>query len=96
MSNINRIYQGRIINAEFEDDDLRQSAQYSPYDAIYDTHRLFQDAVNYHIVALAGMCQGKAVPIAAEFEARIKSIWTTKPKNAILAENQSYHDGRHL
>lgn len=86
MSNINRIYQGRIINAEFEDDDLRQNAQYSPYDAIYDTHRLFQDAVNYHIVALAGMCQGKAVPIAAEFEARIKSIWTAKPKNAVLAE----------
>lgn len=86
MSNINRIYQGRIINAEFEDDDLRQNAQYSPYDAIYDTHRLFQDAVNYHIVALAGMCQGKAVPIAAEFEARIKSIWTDKPKNAFLAE----------
>lgn len=86
MSNINRIYQGRIINAEFEDDDLRQNAQYSPYDAIYDTHRLFQDAVNYHIVALAGMCQGKAVPIAAEFEARIKSIWTNKPKNAFLAE----------
>lgn len=86
MSNINRIYQGRIINAEFEDDVLRQNAQYSPYDAIYDTHRLFQDAVNYHIVALAGMCQGKAVPIASEFEARIKSIWTSKPKNAILAE----------
>lgn len=86
MSNINRIYQGRIINAEFEDDDLQQNAQYSPYDAIYDTHRLFQDAVNYHIVALAGMCQGKAVPIAAEFEARIKSIWAEKPKNAIQAE----------
>lgn len=86
MTTINRIYQGRIINAEFEDNDLRQNPQYSPYDAIYDTHRLFQDAVNYHIVALAGMCQGKAVPIASEFEARIKSIWTSKPKNAILAE----------
>ena len=86
MTSINRIYQGRIINAEFEDNDLRQNSQFSPIEAINDTHRLFQDAVNYHIVALAGMCQGKAVPIAGEFETRIQSIWKEKPKNAILAE----------
>ena len=86
MIQISRIYQGKIIRAEFEDAELRQNAAGSPLDAILDTHCLFQDAVNYHIVALAGMCYGYQVPIASEFASRIKSIWTVKQKNAIHAE----------
>lgn len=82
MSTITRIYQGRIIDAEFETTDNVWSPDCTPWDALYQTHCLFQDAVNYHIVALAGMCNGyDDVPIASKFASRISKIWTQSPKD---------------
>lgn len=86
MINITRIYQGRILSAEFEKEELRCKTDCCPFTALMNTHSLFQDAVNYHLVALAGMCNGRDVPVASEFAERIKSIWTTKPRNKDKAE----------
>ncbi len=69
-----RIYQGKIISAQFENQEVEGSAQ----EAIRETNRLFQDAVNYHIVALAGMARKQGSDIGAQFRSRIESIWTEK------------------
>lgn len=69
-----RIYQGKIVSAQFENQEVKGSAQ----EAIRETNRLFQDAVNYHIVALAGMARKEGTDIGAQFRDRVKSIWTEK------------------
>lgn len=72
-----RIYQGRIVTARFEDSDITDN----PYAALAETHRLFQDAVNYHIVALAGMADaGDNVTVGGRFRKQVKEIWSERPK----------------
>lgn len=72
-----RIYQGRITAACFED----ASVTDNPYQALADTHRLFQDAVNYHIVALAGMADDNDhVTVGGRFRQQVKGIWDDYPK----------------
>ncbi len=72
-----RIYQGRIVQARFEDENLPQDKE-SALAALERTNRLFQDAVNYHIVALAGMARKQGADIGAKFRSQIESIWTEK------------------
>lgn len=72
-----RIYQGRIVSARFEDSSVSEN----PYRALETTHRLFQDAVNYHIVALAGMADASdTASVGGRFRERVKNIWTEHPK----------------
>lgn len=72
-----RIYQGRITSARFEDDSITAN----PYEALADTHRLFQDAVNYHIVALAGMADDNDhATVGGRFRQQVKDIWNEHPK----------------
>lgn len=72
-----RIYQGRITSARFEDDSITSN----PYEALADTHRLFQDAVNYHIVALAGMADDNDhTTVGGRFRQQVKDIWDEHPK----------------
>ena len=47
-----------------------------------DTFRLFQDATNYHLVALAGMGQKVTGGVIGKFCDQVKETWTRHPKNA--------------
>lgn len=75
-----RIYQGRILSADYD------SASNSSFDtpaieALQETFNLFQDAVNYHLVALAGMAEPTVESYAAQFRKQIETIWSLHPRN---------------
>lgn len=60
-------------------------------EALKKTHSLFQDAVNYHLLALAGMaCRQDASntekPIGVQFREALCSIWRERPKDNPNAE----------
>lgn len=78
-----RIYQAKIVSksARFENPEIGGS----PLEALELTHKLFQDAVNYHIVALAGMAANEEETIGGKFRARVKSIWNEHPRDNALA-----------
>lgn len=75
-----RIYQGRILSAQY--DSTSNSTFDTPaIDALLETFNLFQGAVNYHLVALAGMADPNMVGYAAQFRKQIEMIWTQHPRN---------------
>lgn len=78
---ITRIYQGRILSASFADKTFRGGKD-DVLQALSQTHRLFQDAVNYHIVALAGMAEAEDATIGGQFRGCVKRIWEESPRGA--------------
>lgn len=82
-----RIYQGRIAakSAHF----VNEEVNVEPMQALADTHRLFQDAVNYHLVALAGMAEANCGTIGGRFRERVESIWDAHPKDVEAADTLS-------
>lgn len=75
-----RIYQGRILSAQY-DSSSNDSFDTPAIDALLETFNLFQDAVNYHLVALAGMASPTVESYAAQFRKQIEMIWTRHPRN---------------
>ena len=74
-----RIYQGRIVQARFEDENLPQDKE-SALAALERTNRLFQDAVNYHLVALAGMAEDGKETLGSRFKKQVRTIWEDLPR----------------
>lgn len=74
-----RIYQGRIVEARFEDENMPQDKE-SALAALETTNRLFQDAVNYHLVALAAMAEDDKMTLGSRFKRQIRSIWEELPR----------------
>lgn len=74
-----RIYQGRIVRARFEDENLPQDKE-SALAALERTNRLFQDAVNYHLVALAGMAEDEKETLGSRFKKQVRGIWEDLPR----------------
>lgn len=74
-----RIYQGRIVQARFEDENLPQDKE-SALAALERTNRLFQDAVNYHLVALAGMAEDGKETLGSRFKKQVRAIWDDLPR----------------
>lgn len=74
-----RIYQGKIVSAEYEKPE-KVSSSASAKEAILDTYRLFQDAINYHLVALAGMGIKGADSVIGRFRDQVEGNWTAHPK----------------
>ncbi len=74
-----RIYQGRIVQARFEDENLPQDKE-SALAALERTNRLFQDAVNYHLVALAGMAEDGKETLGSRFKKQVRAIWEDLPR----------------
>ncbi len=74
-----RIYQGRIIRASFCGRGS-QRGEGAALRALVQTHRLFQDAVNYHLVALAGMADVQNATEGGRFREQVKAIWSEYPK----------------
>ncbi|MBR5195351.1 MAG: type V CRISPR-associated protein Cas12b [Akkermansia sp.] len=74
-----RIYQGRIVEARFEDENMPQDTE-SALAALETTNRLFQDAVNYHLVALAAMAEDDKNTLGSRFKKQIRCIWEELPR----------------
>ena len=75
-----RIYQGRVLSAQY-DNASNCTFDTPAIDALLETFNLFQDAVNYHLVALAGMAAPTVESYAAQFRKQIEMIWTQHPRN---------------
>lgn len=75
-----RIYQGRILSAQY-DSSSNDSFDTPAIDALLETFNLFQDAVNYHLVALAGMADHDNGTVVADFSRQVKDIWHTPSRN---------------
>ncbi|MBE6418515.1 MAG: hypothetical protein E7031_00095 [Akkermansiaceae bacterium] len=76
-----RIYQGRIITVEYENA-AEISGSMSAEEALVYTFNLFQEAINYHLVALAGMAEScaKGQSVGVRFRNKVQSIWGEHPK----------------
>lgn len=77
-----RIYQGRILSAKFENPEENHS-KHSALDTLVNTFELFQDAVNYHLVALAGMISpsAPAESTLGKFRKQVEDIWRRSPRD---------------
>ena len=80
-----RIYQGKIVSAKFEKPETVCSSV-TATDAILDTFRLFQEATNYHLVALAGMGIKGADSVIGRFRDQVEAIWDKHPKDKPQAQ----------
>lgn len=76
-----RIYQGRIVQARFSDDKNLPQDTKSALSALETTNLLFQDAINYHMVALAGMAGNEVSTLESRFKERIRAIWEEIPRS---------------
>ena len=74
-----RIYQGRIISAEYEQtgEDI---GNVSAKEALINTYRIFQDAINYHLLALAGMAGDGDETAGMRFKRKMREIWQEHPR----------------
>ena len=73
---VTRIYQGKVVRGCFINQAKGEESQTDGVlFALKDTHVLFQDAVNYHLVALAGMAQSDDLSIRGKFRAQVKALW---------------------
>lgn len=74
-----RIYQGRIISAEYEQtgEDI---GNVSAKEALINTYRIFQDAINYHLLALAGMAEDGDETAGMRFKRKMREIWQEHPR----------------
>lgn len=80
-----RIYQGRILSAHYATPEAVCNG-ISAKDSLIYTFRLFQDAVNYHLVALAGMANPHDGTITASFRKQVESIWSSPPREKSEAQ----------
>lgn len=81
MSPITRIYQGRVTAIKFENSDTGSEAE--AHEALIRTFELFQDSVNYHLVALSIMAEHNDNPILASFSEQVKKIWDSNLRESI-------------
>lgn len=75
-----RIYQGRILSAQY-DNASNCTFDTPAIDALLETFNLFQDAVNYHLVALAGMADPYDGTEMSAFSQQVKAIWRCPSRN---------------
>ncbi|MGP8198916.1 MAG: hypothetical protein ACLQU4_05370 [Limisphaerales bacterium] len=79
---MNRIYQGRVSRVEIPNPgDKENPWQPLPnwQDILWQHHELFQDAVNYYIVALASLGRSPDSPMTKQLD-RISAVWTCVEK----------------
>ncbi len=75
-----RIYQGRVLSAQY-DNASNCTFDTPAIDALLETFNLFQDAVNYHLVALAGMAAPYDGTEMSAFSQQVKAIWRCPSRN---------------
>ncbi|HWD93557.1 MAG TPA: type V CRISPR-associated protein Cas12b [Verrucomicrobiae bacterium] len=84
---MNRIYQGRVIAVELPDGkDELGNYKWKKLDewqtAIWNHHELFQDAINYYILALASLAdpQFATMRLIKDLRARVSAAWIAFPR----------------
>jgi len=84
---MNRIYQGHVTKVEIpdaKDGDGKPRWKEMPkwQDALWEHHKLFQDAVNYYIVALAALADPKHATsrLIKDLRARVSAAWSEFPR----------------
>lgn len=81
---MNRIYQGRVTRLEIAKDDgqLPWVDLLNWEDVLWHHHEIFQDAVNYYLVALAALAdpEHSSNRLIKDLRARIDAAWTTFPR----------------
>ncbi len=87
---MNRIYQGRVCQVEIPDP--ANKTTWKPLknweDALWQHHQLFQDAVNYYLVALAALGQSPQSTLS-ELRLRITEAWHSVEKQGQKREGMS-------
>ena len=85
---MNRIYQGKVNAVEiFEGKDESGNSNWKKLDgwqaSIWDHHTIFQDAINYYILALASLANPKyaASRLIKDFRARVGAAWEMFPRS---------------
>lgn len=86
--------------AEYENS-AEMAGNMSAEEALIYTFKLFQEATNYHLVALAGMAEATEngmETIGKRFRRQVKSIWTEHPKGKAAAKTlqQSLTETLHM
>jgi len=84
---MNRIYQGRVTKLELLDDKgkevLKELSLQEGEALLWDFHQLFQDAVNYYLVALGSLAdpaQAGAHRVIRELRQRLEAAWDQFPR----------------
>jgi IS605 OrfB family transposase len=70
---MNRIYQGRVAKVELQGA-KSDTAEAVPIDVLWQHHVLFQDAVNYYLIAVAAMASDVESP-AGKLRQRMAEAW---------------------
>jgi hypothetical protein len=81
---MNRIYQGRVTRLEITDSegDFRVHSHGDPETCpLWQHHALFQDAVNYYLVALGAMAEGSSANrVVRDLRLRLQDSWDSFPR----------------
>lgn len=83
---MNRIYQGRVQSVEINFGNAKQAEWQSLpdwEDKLWQHHCIFQDAVNYYLVALAALADPKHAQsrLSRDLQERIHAAWHTFPRS---------------
>lgn len=81
---MNRIYQGRVSKVELLPQNGFTPAP-APLEILGDHHQLFQDAINYYLVALAAMASDDESPLG-QMRVRMADAWAPFSRNGIFLD----------
>ena len=98
---MNRIYQGRVNKGALlkaghkgtDPDDWQDLAE--PGQSLLEHHRIFQDAINYYMVALGALADPKHAegdPFVAGLRERLSFAWDQFPRQEVVKEARSLRD----
>lgn len=82
---MNRIYQGRVSKVEVYDSSTKKG-DWKPItkweDALWEHHQLFQDAVNYYLIALASLADPafSTTRLVKDLRTRMSTAWADFPR----------------
>lgn len=97
---INRIYQGRVRAVEiFEEKDEEGKPVWKRLDdwkeALWRHHEIFQDAVNYYLVALGSLADPEYAAgnrVIADLRSRLEAAWEQFPRQPVPTDAKSLRD----
>ncbi len=81
---LNRIYQGRVNHVYIFDENQNQVSVDNGDDLLFVHHELYQDAINYYLVALAAMALDSKDSLFGKFKMQIRAVWNDFYRNGQL------------
>ncbi len=83
---LNRIYQGRVKQVKIIDENSNPSVVADGDELLFIHHSLFQDAVNYYLVALAAMALDSEDSLFGKIKTQIRAVWNDFYRNGQLRQ----------